>query len=363
MFISSDRTKVKNEKLVEKPQDFELERNEVSISNSIQIKFDNFNQNKSVCITLANKSNSPLNLLDIRCDNINVDIVVTNLSELCKGLGPNKNVYVQLSCRAKSIGSCRELLLFEFENFTIGRWITVTLNIKNDIKHGHFKNSINKGMSSDEINFRKNNQVIRGQNTSQRHRFILNRLGDFSIPVKLLSLMELNHASHEDKITYDNKLLELKPNLNKELTYQTYEDVFHTLLHLEEMQIMRMMQKYNKDQACFIRNGEFLMLEVENLAEKRPSLIIGDKILAMDPNKNTRTILEGVIHKVGGKHVYLKFSPNFHQGYNGEDYKIVAEHSRSVYKKMHHAIHLVMRTVGRDLLFPNKIFVKEPQVN
>ncbi|XP_030759225.1 probable RNA helicase armi, partial [Sitophilus oryzae] len=141
-----------------------------------------------------------------------------------------------------------------------------------------------------------------------------------------------------------------------------YEEKFHTLLHMDEIVQLMHMRRYNQDRVCFIPNGEFLMLEIENLAERRPSIVIGDRIQASDPLGHTNEIYEGNVTKVGAKHVYLKFSELFHQMYNGEDYTIRVIPGRASYKRQHHAVFLISRNLGRNWLFPAKIEEKNAQI-
>lgn len=190
-----------------------------------------------------------------------------------------------------------------------------------------------------------------------------------------------------------------------------YEEKFHTLLHLDEISGLLHIRQYDQDRTCFIPNREFLMLEVENLAERRPSIVLGefvlfacsltfkwyyiilytvnvgvqkipncysryftlifaiiiyfsgDRIMASDPLGQSNEEYEGNVFKVGSKHVYLKFSCMFHGMYRGEDYSVRVIPGRSAYKRQHHAVYLVARNLGKEWLFPTKVVEKPPQIN
>lgn len=107
---------------------------------------------------------------------------------------------------------------------------------------------------------------------------------------------------------------------------------------MDEISNLMLIRQYDQERACFIKNAEFLMWEIENLAERRPSIVLGtfhsytswwihhsflgDRIIASDPLNSSNQEYEGHVYKVGAKHVYLKFSLLFHDKYNGEDYSI-----------------------------------------
>ena len=106
-----------------------------------------------------------------------------------------------------------------------------------------------------------------------------------------------------------------------------------------------------------------MSLEVPGLAEKRPSLAIGDTALAGLSNSPESQIYEGCIHEVRSKSVLLMFDEKFHQFYTGEVYDIEFRFSRSQFKKMHQAIEEVVKNFGKEVLFPVQIKALPPQVN
>jgi hypothetical protein len=84
----------------------------------------------------------------------------------------------------------------------------------------------------------------------------------------------------------EDAVCNVAPCLSEYLTMLNYSDRFHMLLYLEEIQGILDMQKYGLQRVCFRiagPGGEFLALEVPGLAEKRPSLLLGDRVIASDP--------------------------------------------------------------------------------
>jgi helicase MOV-10 len=101
-------------------------------------------------------------------------------------------------------------------------------------------------------------------------------------------------------------------------TPASYCDKFSKLLHVEEMQMEVDMAKYKmkkaklkKPKASAKGKQEYLTLEVPGLAEKRPSLVRGDRLfvrkLAADGTPEKKRY-EGYIHHVELNQVFLKFS-------------------------------------------------------
>lgn len=331
----------------------------VYISNNINLELLRLNEIKKFQLHINHTLKEGLVLKEVQCAQANgqctLETQVDNLR-----IRPKANVKIEFKCRAKNIGISRELLLFVFENFKIGRWITVslttTVNPSSFMGQGSYQSRRYGGRRCNDVE----QDVLRGERPIMPPRFISHKLPEYPVPKKLWDMV-LNHSdSAKDVIFISEELHRLKPCLAS-LSFTSYEDYFHTLIHVEEIANIMAMRVYDQERACFIRNNEFLMLEIENLSERRPSVMIGDKIIAKDAYNPSGMNLEGYVHKVGAKHVYLKFNQMFHDTYKGEDYSITAVASRTSFKKIHQAVGLVVRNLGKDFLFPSRIQLREPQ--
>lgn len=84
---------------------------------------------------------------------------------------------------------------------------------------------------------------------------------------------------------------------NHDLDFSNYAAKFQHLLFCEESEEQIQMKKYSLDAARLEREGQYLILAVEGLAEGRPSLVCGDKVLLQSPVDRS-LYYEGFIHKV-----------------------------------------------------------------
>nr|CAI5839936.1 unnamed protein product [Callosobruchus analis] len=270
-------------------------------------------------------------------------------------ISQDKPCKIRCTCIARTIGASKELLLLVFNNFTIGKW----LDIHVAIQYVNPKTQFQRGNQKLAPAFSEET-IIKGQQLMNGSRFRVLRLPDYAVPKKLLSIVAKYDPKDLDLLVEELKVA--KPSLYSNLSYTNYEDKFHTLLHFDEIAGLLAIQRYDQERACFIQNGEYLMLEIENLSEQRPSIVIGDKIIATDPLKRSTVAFEGLVHKVTARHLHLKFSPLFHDKYNGEDYSIRVVAGRAMYRRLHHAVYLAVRNLGPEILFPMRLYEKEPQV-
>uniref|UniRef100_A0A1B0BV24 Helicase MOV-10-like beta-barrel domain-containing protein n=1 Tax=Glossina palpalis gambiensis TaxID=67801 RepID=A0A1B0BV24_9MUSC len=112
---------------------------------------------------------------------------------------------------------------------------------------------------------------------------------------------------------------------------------------------------YDRERVHFTREGKYLALVMENLSERRPTLIIGDIVKAKDPwtdSENAERTYEGVMHKALLNRILLKFDANFQQTYNYRDYCLEFYFSRYCYRKQHYATSRAAEKLGEHFLFP-----------
>lgn len=121
-----------------------------------------------------------------------------------------------------------------------------------------------------------NANVLKGERIRMTPNFIEVKLNAFGVPKSLADIV----FSSDIISVVDEELDSVLPSF---AVFQpsNYESCFHNLLYLEELQQIHSMRKYDRDQAYFIPEGEFLSLEMPNIQETRPSLIVG-KLIVLD---------------------------------------------------------------------------------
>lgn len=80
-----------------------------------------------------------------------------------------------------------------------------------------------------------------------------------------------------------------------------------------------------------------IRLQVDGLAEKRPSVIVTDRILVKEHNSPDHRAFEGHVHVVKEKSVLLQFHSRF-QPIRGQKFFIRFDLNRLVYRRMHQAL-------------------------
>lgn len=193
--------------------------------------------------------------------------------------------------------------------------------------------------------------AIAGVRPVDSPHFIENRLDRFEVPRNLSNLLLDGTTKTEIESTMGNIFNSLQPN--------NYMEFFHNLLFLEEIHLRHEFRRYDRERGHFERKGEYLAYKMkENIFECRPSIVIGDTIIARDIIKCTAEDYQGFVHKLQRNELLLKFDENFQNQYHGEDYKLIFKFSRSKFVKPHNAI----KRLGLNrqniplLLFPDRIF-------
>ncbi|XP_065212041.1 probable RNA helicase armi [Planococcus citri] len=294
---------------------------------------------------------------------------------------PARNkITIDLEVKPDSPGCVRETLILHFEgDFEIGtgiEFIGIDDRCKDEINASYdlpqrsnvrAKNMEKRNAAVKKITLpTKVGFVVPGIRPIKPASFIPNRLDQYPIPKNLANILLNEEDTFKKFSEIESAVVKLYPCMIEELDEKNYLLKFHNLLHIEDQELSIAIKKYDRERVCFDRRGEYLSLEIPNLAESRPSLVIGDKLIASDPaifGKST-TKYEGYIHKVNANSIFLRFNDSFHNSYNGKDYSVTFVHSRTGIRRCHQAINLVHAHLGRDWLFPDTLSnLKNPQVS
>ncbi|XP_012537922.1 probable RNA helicase armi [Monomorium pharaonis] len=287
----------------------------------------------------------------------------TNISTV---INPSESVTYTFKCKAKFVGTSEEMFTFNFKDFQIARMFHITVNVKNISQ----RTSVSTIQKTEKVNLPDLNELLEntcipGIRPTKTPAFIKVRSGQFRVPQYIWSLvldiMQNEKSQRECEITFEEQI----PCLQKPLSFATYKDRFHILLYLEEIALTLYLQKFDIKSAVMRRCGDYLVLEVPGLSEKRPSLLVGDRAIISFQWDSSQGNLkyEGFIHKIKSTEIFLKFNERFHQEYHGEDCQVTFKSSYGTIQRSHNAVNLAINRLGPDFLFPTKVIQKEPQFN
>ncbi|KIM34475.1 hypothetical protein M408DRAFT_325871, partial [Serendipita vermifera MAFF 305830] len=168
-------------------------------------------------------------------------------------------------------------------------------------------------------------------------------LGEYKLPKILEDTLK--------KIKDDNAVSLLQPKfISFEFDMNTHAKRFHALLHMEEYQSALDIQRYDQEDASLTLWGDkSYSLLVPGLAEKRPSLIVGDRIIVKHRDSPKYEWWRGYVHVVELDSVVLKFNNAFRH-IRGEKFDVRFEINRLTLRRMHQA--LDVGGTSPRLLFP-----------
>ncbi|KIM34476.1 hypothetical protein M408DRAFT_325872 [Serendipita vermifera MAFF 305830] len=141
----------------------------------------------------------------------------------------------------------------------------------------------------------------------------------------------------------------------RELISASHARWFHVMLYIEEHQSTVDIERYDQEESLLdpIRGGLY-SLKVPGLAEKRPSLIVGDKILVKEHGGKPRW-WSGYVHRVELETVGLRFNPGF-KPIKNQKFDVRFTLNRLTLQRMH--LGLDTGGLAPRLLFPSEADVK-----
>lgn len=363
----------RTEKPVKIESDAKLLQNKggIVITDNFQFRFRTLNEKKVGELIMKNEGDEERTLkrmcfLGKKCQS-QLNLIEPKLNEQFT-LKPGESKVFRITARSQIFGYSREIFLFSFEKFKIAREILIEVGEGDELaqsrKNGQ-KEKQNKFYKKDYSYahqvWTQRSHFVPGVHTLEKPKFVANRIGIFECPERLRNAV----LTSKNMIEMTELVEDFYPCLTESVSYQNYCVRFQTLLHLEEIEYFLQIRQYDRERAHFSRDAEYLVLQIDNLSEKRPSLMLGDSIRVSNPwaEGMDKRCYEGVIHKVLFDRILLKFNPGFQQKYNGEDYRVEFFFSRFSFRKQHYALKKTYHQMGPNFLFPNKIHLQErPQL-
>ncbi|XP_042326866.1 RNA helicase Mov10l1 isoform X2 [Sceloporus undulatus] len=266
-------------------------------------------------------------------------------------LPSGQKISITVLCTAKNPGHCKELLLLCFSDCVIGRYIEATV-----ITEEESLITATEPFSPRKYQFTSENEKIKATVVlpdwkRQSRRQLPNFIPQYPIPDRLRKCVE-------KKLD----ILAFHPHLGEGLTLANYKAVFSTLLWLEEINEEVELKDFSLCGVILKKNGNFLVLEVPGVAEGRPSLAPGDRVI-LKSQGNSEHIIHYVayITEIHEEDVTLKLSPEFEQTYNCEPMDVEFTVSRTTTRRCHFAVGEAPH-LGEKVLFPDSLTVQSPQI-
>ncbi|XP_055846551.1 probable RNA helicase armi [Episyrphus balteatus] len=340
----------------------------ITITDNIRFNFEKAFETQELKIEIKNNSERLHKILRMDFTGMRRNSQLKLDETLCPmQLEPGKSTTLTLHCESRFFGLTKEKLIFTFPNFKIFRNIEISVGVEergSNKENTENRFNPNKSRSRHYANqvWSKKKEIIPGVRTHVMRRFIANRIPAFEVPLKLRNALLVDCPRAEQISNLDN----LYPVLSKDLDIRNYTNRFQTLLFIEEIEHFVNFRQFDRERAHFARDGEYLALTIENLAEKRPSLVVGDTVRATNPwaEEDDNRAYDGCIHKVLFNRILVKFNPSFQNKYNGEDYRLEFYFSRYSFRKQHFGVQKIVSNRGEHFLFPSKIALSDNlQVN
>ncbi|XP_078139377.1 RNA helicase Mov10l1 [Centroberyx gerrardi] len=265
-------------------------------------------------------------------------------------IAPGERLSVLVSCQAKSLGSCAELLLLRFSSFTIGRRLEVTVGSKEErllqpcVPYTPHDTRPAPTMPTHVITVSAPNDPPR-----LTKRRLPNFLGNYPVPQAV-----------RDCVEAQSDVLVVQPCLGEVLSSSNMRSRFSALLWLEELHAEKELKELTITGALLRKGGVYLHLEVLGLAEGRPNVNIGDRIALKKPQSG-EVVMEyiGYVTEINDEDVSLRVNSDFQHSYLGEPLDVEFTYNRLTMRRCHNALDQT-KHFGK-LLFPSKVTVQAPQ--
>lgn len=275
---------VENEKQILQPVVKPAEnKNGIEISENLTIELNELNETKEFTMLVKNTEKVPQKVLETVFVGKKSESQLTLISPARNhsfDLAPNEETMFKFQAKGRIFGECPpEKFYIRFSGpagvFKIFRNIVVILQ---DVEQVHpfigTGSNVQKNLSYTQRVARMDatRTTIQGVPVIKTANFVKTKFKSWLVPESMKAIV---NDSKNSRSFINETLDSLWPLLKSNLDVTGYSRIFHTLLHLEECEMFHCMRRYDK-KAFFKREGEYLSLAVQNIAESRPSLVIGE---------------------------------------------------------------------------------------
>ncbi|KAF8632166.1 hypothetical protein AX17_004907 [Amanita inopinata Kibby_2008] len=127
---------------------------------------------------------------------------------------------------------------------------------------------------------------------------------------------------------------------------------FRHLLWIEEVRTEQDLERYDIPDATLQKHNSYYYIEVPGLAEKRPSVLVGDRILVQRHGATEGHWYEGFVHVIRQREVGLRFHESFKGWSASQQYHVHFKLNRIPLRRQHHALDMVFQE--DRVLFPTR---------
>ncbi|KAF7655693.1 hypothetical protein LDENG_00052500 [Lucifuga dentata] len=263
---------------------------------------------------------------------------------------PGQRLCIGVGCEGKSLGACAELLLLHFSSFTIGRRLEVTVGSKEEnLLHPSIPYTSHEAQPA--VTMATHVITVSAPKSTPRllRRQLPSFLGNYPVPQAL-----------RDCVEAQSDVLVVCPCLGEVLSPSNMSSRFSALLWLEELHAEREMKEFNISGALLKKGAVYLHLEVLGLAEGRPNINIGDRIVLKKPMSDN-TVVEYIsyVTEMSDESVSLRVNLDLQHSYIGEPLQVEFCYNRSNLLRPY--LKLLSFSFCCTVLFPTGLTIQPPQ--
>ncbi|XP_029472882.1 RNA helicase Mov10l1 isoform X1 [Rhinatrema bivittatum] len=263
---------------------------------------------------------------------------------------PGREVTIVITCEAKNPGHFNDLLLLCFSNFIIGRNLKVMVRSEEEMLIAATEPYRKRQSMLPDLCSPQDKIVVMASQNRNFRRQLPCFVPAYSVPERLRKCVQ----QKMDVLTFEPALAEL-------LNISNYQKKFATLLWLEDIFAEQEAKEFSLSGVTLRKNGGFLLLEVPGLAECRPSVCQGDKVL-LRRQSHLDLVIEYVtyVNEIHDEELTLRVNPELVQSYHSEpmdvEFTVCRTTSRRCQFAVEQGIHL-----GPRVLFPESLILQFPQ--